>query len=146
MKSLNQHEMRERLAEIAKAYKVRMPDVQLLLSQERFLARLAWVDEKMAFVWKGGSLLLRLKLNPEAPRFTVDVDLLLKGVAMSTVDDIFNRAIAKDFDDGFKFIGFTKNSMQRELPYGGEQYEIKWTFFGKQGPRTESRCSSRRRG
>ncbi len=125
-------EMRARLAELAKSLKLTMPQAQLLLSQERFLARLSSIDTGRAFVWKGGSLILRMYRTLPIPRYTVDIDLLLKGMPMASVRETFERALLVDLDDGFRFDGVTSEPMERETPYGGDRLEVGWTFFRKQ--------------
>jgi hypothetical protein len=73
---MNEKDLKIRLLETMKRLHLRPPQVQLLLAQERFLARVACIDLENKLVWKGGSLILRRYsvLNP--PRFTVDIDLL----------------------------------------------------------------------
>lgn len=132
MTRVREVEIRARLGEMAKTLKLTMPQAQLLLSQERFLARLSSIDEGRAFVWKGGSLILRIYRTLPIPRYTVDIDLLLKGMPMASVRGALERALLVDLDDGFRFDGITSEPMERETPYGGDRFEIDWTFFRKQ--------------
>lgn len=128
----NQKIMKEMLAERAKALGIRMPQAQNLLAQERFLARLGKTEFGTKFIWKGGSLILRAYSTLEIPRYTVDLDFLAKGIPVSDVKNAFADAIKVHLDDGFVFGKITTVPMERDLPYGGERFEIAWTLFGKQ--------------
>ena len=108
---------------------------QTLLCQERFVARLATVDGGQNFIWKGGSLILRLYQNLPKPRFTVDIDFLARGISMAAVDGVIKEALSVDFEDGFLFDSFQRRGMSRETPYGGDRYSIDWTLFGKRAIR-----------
>ena len=59
MTKWNPQVIREKLIEKSKALKIRLPQMQMLLAQERFLASLFSIDEGHFFVWKGGSLIIR---------------------------------------------------------------------------------------
>jgi predicted nucleotidyltransferase component of viral defense system len=108
-----------------------MPQAQLLLAQERFLFRLAQVDEEKNLIWKGGSLILRRYTEMKPPRFTADIDLLVQGLAFTDGEELIHQALKIDLHDGFEFGRITKSPMERETPYGGERFEISWTFQGK---------------
>lgn len=127
----NQKTIKETLAQKAKSLGIRMPQVQNLLAQERFIARLAKTELGTKFVWKGGSLILRAYSTLEIPRYTVDLDFLVKGISISDVKNIFIEATKVHLDDGFLFENITTMPMERDLPYGGERFEIAWTLFGK---------------
>jgi hypothetical protein len=45
---------------------------------------------------------------------------------------VFRNATTVHLDDGFKFKEVTSAPMERDLPYGGERFEISWTLFGIQ--------------
>lgn len=75
--------------------------MQMLLAQERFLSRLFSIDEGKYFIWKGGSLLIREYSTLKVPRYTVDIDLLLKGIDFNKTLDILKIACLQNFDDGF---------------------------------------------
>jgi hypothetical protein len=75
----NQKNIRDQLIKKSKEMGLRLPQMQMLPAQERFLARLYSIPEGKYFIWKGGSLLIRKYSNLEIPRYTVDIDLLLKG-------------------------------------------------------------------
>ena len=124
-------EIRKILGERGKKYGLRMPQMQTLLSQERFLARLYGIEEGQKYIWKGGSLVLRLYQNLEVPRFTVDIDLLARGIDFNKTEEVFNKAMQVDLEDGFRFVDLTKNDMIRETPYGGNRFEITWELFNK---------------
>ena len=137
MTQSREEEVRARLREVAKSLHLTTPQAQLLLCQERFLARLSSLDDDgRAFVWKGGSLILRLYRALPIPRYTVDIDLLLKGRPMNAVRGILERALSFDLDDGFNFRDITSEPMERDTPYGGDRYSIGWTFFHKRGSQT----------
>ncbi len=123
-----------KLKEEAQKYGIHITQTQLLLAQERFLSRLMSLDEGKYFVWKGGSLILRKYSSLDKLRFTIDIDLLTKGLAIKETEAVFLKAINIDLKDGFKFYDISKNNMLRETPYGGERYEIKWSFFGRPNP------------
>lgn len=129
----NQTEFNNKVADVAKKLKIKGFEAQLLLAQERFLARLASIEEGRGFVWKGGSLLLRKYLTEETTRFTVDIDLLAKGISVETSEAIFKKAMTIDLEDGFAFENLIKSFMERDTPYGGKRYEMDWSFFKKPG-------------
>ncbi len=120
----------------AKRLKLTIPQIQLLLAQERFIVRILNCKDGNKLVWKGGSLILRAYQKLEKPRYTVDIDLLAKGIPIPKVDDLFIQACSISLDDGFVFADFTKSQMTRETPYGGDRYEINWLFNKKPGPQT----------
>lgn len=128
----NQKTMKDVLAERAKALGVRMPQAQNLLAQERFLARLGKTEFGTKFIWKGGSLVLRAYSSLEIPRYTVDLDFLAKGISIDKVQAAFVKATEVHLDDGFVFGRIRNGPMERDLPYGGERFEIAWTLFDKQ--------------
>lgn len=130
----NEVELKNKLTAISKGLGLHITQAQLLLAQERFLARLLNVDGGVFFVWKGGSLILRKYSRIEIPRFTIDIDLLVKGTKVENCEQIFNDAIKINLHDGFKYSKISKTGMERETPYGGDRYEIKWSFFGKPNP------------
>ncbi len=137
MTQSREENVRAQLRDVAKSLNLTTPQAQLLLCQERFLARLASLDrDGLAFVWKGGSLILRLYRSLPIPRYTIDIDLLLKGRPMGDVRGILERAVALDLDDGFGFRGITSEPMERDTPYGGDRFEIGWTFYRKPGSQT----------
>jgi predicted nucleotidyltransferase component of viral defense system len=126
--------VRARLHDVAKSLNLTTPQAQLLLCQERFLARLSSLGgDGCAFVWKGGSLILRLYRSLPIPRYTVDIDLLLKGRPMGDVRGILERAMALNLDDGFNFRSITSEPMERDTPNGGDRFETGWMFYSKPG-------------
>ena len=125
------HVIREKLENKAKELGLRLPQMQILLAQERFLARLYSIPEGKNFIWKGGSLFLRKYSNMAIPRFTVDIDLLVKGFLISQTPDIFEKAIKIDLLDGFQFYEISSVPMERQTPYGGDRFEINWRLFNK---------------
>ena len=124
-------EIREKLSIIAQKLKLKLPQVQLLLAQERFIARLAEAGYAKNFIIKGGTLVLRLYDVLHTGRFTVDVDLLLKSLDFQKVKTVFEKSCAIDLNDGFKFKNIRVTKFIRETPYGGERFEINWTLFNK---------------
>lgn len=108
-----------------------MPQVQLLLAQERFLFRLVTLDNEQHLVWKGGSLILRRYSNLKPPRFTSDIDLLARGLDIAQGEKLIRDATTLDLHDGFHFGKITRSPMERDTPYGGERFEITWSFQGK---------------
>jgi predicted nucleotidyltransferase component of viral defense system len=108
-----------------------MPQVQLLLAQERFLFRIARVDENKKLIWKGGSLILRRYSQLKPPRFTSDIDFTLKDLIISQGEDLIRAAAKLDLHDGFVFMEITQFPMERDTPYGGERFEVSWQFQGK---------------
>lgn len=124
-------DIQRRLIETGKRLGFRPPEVLLLLCQERFLARLSTLPESDSFVWKGGSLVLRAYRKLEPPRYTADIDLLVRGTTIEGAEGMIRHAMALDLDDGFRFSKMTKTPMQRDTPYGGDRYEIAWTFQRK---------------
>lgn len=101
----NERQLSDRIEEESKKRDLSLSQIQLLLAQERFLARIAKSPERSNFIWKGGSLILRLYAKRMSkPRFTVDVDLLVRGFSIDNVSDYFERVIKIDLDDGFLFL------------------------------------------
>lgn len=131
MNNWNPYQIREKLALEAKRLNLRMPQVQLLLCQERFLSRLMQIKEGKYFIWKGGSLILRKYQALKTPRFTVDLDFLAKGIDIKATELIFKKAVSINLEDGFEFGGIESVPMKRKTPYGGDRYEIYWKLFGK---------------
>lgn len=125
------HLIRESLVKKSKELGLRLPQMQMLLAQERFLARLLSLDEGKHFIWKGGSLFLREYSTLETPRYTVDIDLLLRGIDFKKTFDILNKACDISLEDGFEFNEIISTPMERETPYGGDRFQIKWKMFGK---------------
>ena len=39
--------------------------------------------------------------------------------------------MALDLNDGFTFDGLKKSFMERDTPYGGERFEMDWSYFKK---------------
>ncbi len=128
----SEHVLSEKVIKAGIKLNLNISQVQLLLAQERFLARLASTKEGQQFVWKGGSLLLRLySKHMVQPRFTVDIDLLAKLFPMSSIENYFSKLAQIDLSDGFEFFNIRKTPMQRETPYGGDRYSMDWRFFKK---------------
>lgn len=123
--------IRESLVKKSKELGLRLPQMQMLLAQERFLARLLTLEEGKHFVWKGGSLFLREYSTLETPRYTVDIDLLLKGIDFKKTLTILKKACEISLGDGFDFDEIKSTPMERETPYGGDRFQIKWKMFGK---------------
>jgi predicted nucleotidyltransferase component of viral defense system len=123
--------IRESLVKKSKELGLRLPQMQMLLAQERFLARLLSLDEGKYFIWKGGSLFLREYSTLETPRYTVDIDLLLRGIDFKKTFNILNKACDISLEDGFEFNEIISTPMERETPYGGDRFQIKWKMFGK---------------
>lgn len=132
---MKEQELRIKLRQLAKDLGLRTPEVQMLLCQERFLARLGSIAEGSAFIWKGGSLILRLYRTEGQPRYTIDVDFSISGISTDCVRGVIEKAMAINLQDGFAFTSITAQLMERDLPYGGDRYELDWTFFSKPGAR-----------
>lgn len=121
----NQKEIRDLLVQKSKGMGIRLPQMQMLLAQERFLARLYSLPEGKYFIWKGGSLLIRRYSSLEVPRYTVDIDLLLKGTDYKNTLGLLEKACKLNLEDGFDYSGIIAvTPMERETPYGGDGYEI----------------------
>ena len=72
----NPHEIRARLENLQDKFHFKIPQMQILLCQERFLLRLYQLKEGKNYIWKGGSLLVRrYQVLHQKPRWTVDLDL-----------------------------------------------------------------------
>ncbi len=128
----SERQLTDRIEAESKKRGLSLSQLQLLLAQERFLARIAASPERDNFIWKGGSLILRLYAHRmPKPRFTVDVDLLVRGFSIGDVTEYFERIIEMDLEDGFLFFNVRKTPLIRETPYGGERYSIDWRFFKK---------------
>ena len=132
---MKEQELRLKLKQLAKDLGLRTPEVQMLLCQERFLARLGSIAEGAAFIWKGGSLILRLYRTEGPPRYTIDVDFSVTGIPSDSIRGVLEKAMAVDLYDGFAFTSIAAQPMERDLPYGGDRYELDWTFFSKQSAR-----------
>lgn len=122
---------RQKLAETAKSLGLKLPQALLLLAQERFLERLVSVDKKRSLIWKGGSLVLRRYSSLQPPRFTTDIDLLVRGKTIDDAVQLLMKACEVDLEDGFSFIYKKQTPMKRDTPYGGERLELSWKFENK---------------
>ena len=126
------HEIRNHLENLTDKFHFKMPQMQTLLCQERFLLRLYQLEEGRSYIWKGGSLLVRRYQPPhQKPRFTVDLDLEVWNISVSKTEEIFKKAMTVDLKDGFKFFNVKKEPMKRETLYGGERFSIEWSLFHK---------------
>ena len=126
------HEVRNKLENLKDKFHFRLPQMQTLLCQERFLLRLYQFKKGKSYIWKGGSLLVRM-YQPchQKPRFTVDLDLEAWKVNVLRTEELFKRAMAVDLKDGFQFFELKKEPMKRHTPYGGERFSIEWSLFDK---------------
>ena len=126
------HEIRSQLENLRDNFHFKMPQMQTLLCQERFLLRLYQLKEGKNYIWKGGSLLVR-RYQPQnqKPRFTVDLDLEAWKTSISKTEEIFKKAMKVDLKDGFKFFHVKKEPMKRETPYGGDRFSLNWSLFDK---------------
>ena len=126
------YEIRNRLENLKDKFHFKMPQMQTLLCQERFLLRLYHLKEGKNYIWKGGSLLVR-RYQPQnqRPRFTVDLDLEAWKTSVSKTEETFQKAMTVDLKDGFKFSHVKKEPMKRETPYGGERFSLNWSLFDK---------------
>lgn len=106
-----------KLRKTAKELGLRLPDAQLLCAQERFLARIISLPEGDHFIWKGGSLILRAYQTLEIPRYTVDIDLLIRGLDIEKTTGVFESACKLDLDDEFEFGKISIDQMRRDTPY-----------------------------
>ena len=108
------HEIRISLENLKNEFQFRMPQMQTLLCQERFLLRLNQLKEGKNYIWKGGSLLVR-RYQPiqQIPRFTVDLDLEAWKISVSKTKEIFKQAIGIDLKDGFKFFRIRKEHNEK---------------------------------
>lgn len=122
---------KDRLLELTKQHHLRMPQVQLLLAQERFIERLVVVDKNHFLIWKGGSLILRRYSKIQPPRFTTDIDFLVRGAQIIDAVELLKKATQQDLDDGFTFLFKKMTPMKRDTPYGGERLEINWHLENK---------------
>ena len=119
------HGIRSRLENLRDRFHFKMPQMQTLLCQERFLLRLYQLKKR-------GSLLVRRYQPPnQKPRFTVDLDLEAWKTNVSKTEEIFKKAMTVDLKDGFKFSHVKKEPMKRETPYGGERFFLNWSLFDK---------------
>ncbi|MBC7532844.1 MAG: nucleotidyl transferase AbiEii/AbiGii toxin family protein [Oligoflexus sp.] len=125
-----------KIRSIAQELGIRTPDVQLLLAQERFLARLMSHPQGQHFIWKGGSLVLRAYRQLSPPRFTVDLDFLVRGITIENAAPYIKLAAETSLGDDFAFFDVTSSPMERDTLYGGDRYEISWTMTGKSGSQT----------
>ena len=126
------HEIRNNLENLKDRFHFKLPQMQTLLCQERFLLRLYQIRAGKNYIWKGGSLLVR-RYQPrhQKPRFTVDLDLEAWKVDVLGTEEVFKTAMAIDLKDGFQFFKLKKEPMKRDTLYGGERFSIEWTLFDK---------------
>jgi hypothetical protein len=94
--------LRDKLAERSKDLGLRMPQVQLLLAQERFLARVATTDNDRRIIWKGGSLVLRQYTALAKPRFTSGIAFLARGIAFEDAEALLVRASTSKTDSALE--------------------------------------------
>ena len=74
---------------------------------------------------------MRLYQHLEVPRFTVDIDFLVRGMEIVQVQNVFLEAMKIDLKDGFHFKSLSKSKMERETPYGGDRFEVTWSLFDR---------------
>lgn len=132
----NETAAKAKIREIAQKIGLKIPQIEILLAQERFMARLGTLEEGKHFVWKGGSLILRLYRSIPTPRFTIDLDLLIHGFKIADVSSLLEKVAVVELGDGFRFTKITHTPMKHETPYGGTRYKLSWTFFDK--PRSQT--------
>ena len=126
------HKIRNQLESLKNKFHFRIPQMQTLLCQERFLLRLYQLKEGKNYIWKGGSLLVRLyQPMDQKPRFTVDLDLEAWNISLIKTEKVFKNAMNVDLKDGFSFYSLKKSAMKRQTPYGGDRFSINWTLFNK---------------
>lgn len=126
------HEVRDQLEQLKDKFSFRLPQMQSLLCQERFLLRLYQFKTGKNYIWKGGSLLVRRYQPPyQKPRFTVDLDLEAWKVDVLKTEELFKKAMTVDLKDGFQFFKLKKEPMKRDTPYGGDRFSIEWSLFDK---------------
>lgn len=127
------HEVRKKLEDLKDKFNFKLPQMQTLLCQERFLLRLYSLKEGSCYIWKGGSLLVRrYQPNNQKPRWTVDIDLEAQKIGISKTEEIFKKAMSINLKDGFNFLEIKKEGMKRDAPYGGERYTMQWSLFDSQ--------------
>ena len=95
---------REKMHLLVKQMGLRPPQIQLLLAQERFVARMANLENSKSFIWKGESLVLRAYRYLEKPRFTVDLDYLVRGLDVPKAKEELEKASNIELDDCFNII------------------------------------------
>ena len=128
----NPHEIRKHLDSLQTRFHFKMPQMQVLLCQKRFLLRLYQLEEGKNYIWKGGSLLVRRRQTlHQKPRWTADLDLEAWKISMSKTEAVLKKAMDIDLKDGFKFFHISKDIMKRNTPYGGERFSIDWSLFNK---------------
>lgn len=126
------HEVRNNLENLKDKFHFRLPQMQTLLCQERFLLRLYQSGTGKNYIWKGGSLLVRrYQPRQQKPRFTVDLDLEAWKISVLKTEEVFKTAMTIDLNDGFQFFKLKKEPMKRDTPYGGERFSIEWSLFDK---------------
>jgi predicted nucleotidyltransferase component of viral defense system len=126
---MNSKKIRDILILEGKQKGLLLPQMQVLLAQERFLARLIRTKYASKFIWKGGSVLLRLYNSTKITRFTVDIDLLVDGLSIFDVKNIFTETCKINLEDNFNFSNIRSFPILRDTPYGGERFKIDWSFF-----------------
>ena len=57
--------------------------------------------------------------------------MLLRGIDIEKTFNILNKACDISLEDGFEFHDILSTPMERETPYGGDRFQIKWKMFGK---------------
>ena len=89
----NPHEIRARLENLQDKFHFKIPQMQILLCQERFLLRLYQLKEGKNYIWKGGSLLVRrYQVLHQKPRWTVDLDLEAWKISMSKTEMVLKKS------------------------------------------------------
>ena len=126
------HQIRKHLENLKNKFHFRLPQMQTLLCQERFLLRLYQLKEGKSYIWKGGSLLVRrYQPSQQKPRFIVDLDFEALKISISKTEDVIKKAMNIDLKDGFQFFNLSRDTMKRDTPYGGDRFSIEWSLFKK---------------
>ena len=124
---------RNALVAAAKRLGLKLPQLQLLVAQDHFMGRIAQTQVGKFFVWKGGSLIMRAYRHLQKPRFTTDIDLLVKNLSAAEVANTFAEIVKYGRDDDLIFKEVTSVTKIHNFQREGRRFSLKWEFQGHLG-------------
>lgn len=102
-------------------------ELRIVLAIERVIARLENSAElRNHLIFKGGFVLLKVL---ESDRFTRDLDALCEGINKKDAQDLINKALLTDLDDGFWFGEIRVQNLEEQGEYGALRFDCAY-FLG----------------
>lgn len=110
------------LAKLAKTSEFSINELRIILALEKLVARLMASKElRGKLIFKGGYVLFR---ELSSPRFTRDLDALVKGIAKEEIAAPIEEALELDLDDGIHFGTANVQELVDQGQYGGLRVSV----------------------